>query len=481
MQRKFLLNLILIIFVNLLIKPFYLFGIDRTVQNAVGSNDYGMYYSLFNLSFILSIILDPGITNYNNRHIAQYTQLLTRYFSSITFIKILLSALYCIILFVWALVSDYPPGESHLFYFIILGQVFNSFVLYNRSNLAGMHLFRADTFISILDKLLMICFCLPLLMAAGLKSSFNIHTFVYLQTLSFFITALVSFFMVKKHTFSFRLKLNLHLFRIILKESYPYAILALLMMVYAKIDTVLLKELHPNGNSEVGIYAAGYRLLDALNMIAVLFSGILYPIFARMIKLKEDLNSLVRLSFSLLVIPSVIFSVGAFFFSTEIMSLLYDQHIEESAMVFRVLILSFISISNSYIFGTLLTANGSIRLLNTFALTGVILNMILNLVLIPSYGSLGSAYASLSTTLIITLLQTLYAFQHGRLRLSGAGLVKMTALIGLEIALVAGSASLDLPWLLRIGGIMLITMAGALALRLIPLRNIMALLKNEGI
>ncbi len=474
MQRKFLLNLILIIFVNLLIKPFYLFGIDRTVQNTVGSNDYGLYYSLFNLSFILSIILDPGITNYNNRHIAQYTQLLTRYFSSITFIKILLSALYCIILFIWALVSDYPARESHLFYFIILGQVFNSFVLYNRSNLAGMHLFRTDTFISILDKLLMICFCLPLLMVAGLKSSFNIHTFVYLQTLSFFITALISFFMVKKHTFSFRLKLNLHLFRIILKESYPYAILALLMMVYAKIDTVLLKELHPNGNSEVGIYAAGYRLLDALNMIAVLFSGILYPIFARMIKLKEDLNSLVRLSFSLLVIPSV-------FFSTEIMSLLYDQHIEESAMVFRVLILSFISISNSYIFGTLLTANGSIRLLNTFALTGVILNMILNLVLIPSYGSLGSAYASLSTTLIITLLQTLYAFQHGRLRLSGTGLVKMIALIGLEIALVAGSTSLDLPWLLRIGGIMLITMAGALALRLIPLRNIMALLKNEGI
>ena len=94
MQRKFILNLILLVFVNLLIKPLYLFGIDRGLQNAVGSNAYGLFYALFNLSFILSVVLDPGITNFNNRHIAQNNHLLTKYFSRISVFKIVLTILY---------------------------------------------------------------------------------------------------------------------------------------------------------------------------------------------------------------------------------------------------------------------------------------------------------------------------------------------------------------------------------------------------
>ena len=69
MQKKFVTNLALLLFLNLLIKPFWILGIDRSVQNSVGAADYGMYFALFNFSFLLNIILDFGITNFNNKNI----------------------------------------------------------------------------------------------------------------------------------------------------------------------------------------------------------------------------------------------------------------------------------------------------------------------------------------------------------------------------------------------------------------------------
>src|SRR5215210_2885578 len=94
MQRKFVTNLFLILSLNLLIKPFWIFAIDRSVQIAVGAKTYGYYYTLFNFSFLLNILLDFGITNFNNKNIAQNNHLLTKHFSSLVILKFTLAIVY---------------------------------------------------------------------------------------------------------------------------------------------------------------------------------------------------------------------------------------------------------------------------------------------------------------------------------------------------------------------------------------------------
>jgi O-antigen/teichoic acid export membrane protein len=318
MQRKFILNLILIIAVNLLIKPLYIFGVEINVQNTIGAENYGMYYALFNLSFILSFILDPGITNYNNRHISQNQHLLDKSFSNITITKILLSGIYMLFILAYGVISALNTTEWTLILLLLSGQIFNSFTLYNRSNIAGLQFFKTDTFLSITDKLLMILLCLPLLIFEGMKVYMNVTMFVMLQTISFAISAAISFFIVKSKTSNFILKFNLNNIIVILKESYPYALLTLLMLIYSKIDTVLLKELHINGNEEVGYYAAAYRIIDALNMIAVLFAGLLYPIFSKSIKSSIDVAKLIKTSFSILVLPAMIVAIVSIIYSRDI-------------------------------------------------------------------------------------------------------------------------------------------------------------------
>ena len=83
MRRAFLTNLLLLLALNLLVKPFYILGIDAGVQRAVGTELYGMYAALLSLGFLLNIVLDLGITNYNTRHIAQHTPLMGKYLGGV--------------------------------------------------------------------------------------------------------------------------------------------------------------------------------------------------------------------------------------------------------------------------------------------------------------------------------------------------------------------------------------------------------------
>jgi O-antigen/teichoic acid export membrane protein len=69
-----------------------------------------------------------------------------------------------------------------------------------------------------------------------------------------------------------------------IRNSFPYALLVLLMTVYGRVDSVVIERVLPNGGEAAGIYAQAFRLLDAANMFPFLFAGLLLPIFSRMIK-----------------------------------------------------------------------------------------------------------------------------------------------------------------------------------------------------
>ena len=74
MKNKFFSNLVLILLLNVVIKPLYILGIDAEILKITEYNNpgaYGTYFSLLNLTFIFNIILDLGINNFNTRNIAQ--------------------------------------------------------------------------------------------------------------------------------------------------------------------------------------------------------------------------------------------------------------------------------------------------------------------------------------------------------------------------------------------------------------------------
>jgi len=409
MQRKFLTNLGLLLFLNLLIKPVWIFGIDLNVQRLVGVGDYGFYFVILNFSFLFNIILDLGITNFNNRNIAQHNHLLNKHFSGILVVKLLLGLAYVIIAFIIALILRYSADQFRLLAWLALNQFLLSFILYLRSNISGFMMFKTDSFLSVLDRLLMILFCGMLLWGHVISSPFRIEWFVFSQTAAYSITAALAFVIVVKKAHFRKLNWNWPFFLMIMKQSLPFALLVLLMTFYNRLDPVMLESLLPEkmGNEQAGIYASGFRLLDAANMIAYLFSVLLIPIFSKMIKKRQPIEHMLKLSFTIIITLAIIVALGSFFYSYELIDLLYDAHIEASTQVFQILILGFIAVSTTYIFGTLLTANGNLKQLNIIALFGLLINFALNFLLIPRMLASGSAVSSLVTQVTMAVLQVI--------------------------------------------------------------------------
>lgn len=407
MKKKFVTNLILLLSLNLLVKPIWILGIDRTVQNLVGDQNYGLYFSLFNFSILMNILLDLGITNYNNRNIAQHRFLLNKHLSNIVSLKIILAVIYAFVSFTAAMIVGYNKVQINLLIFLIFNQFLISFTLYLRSNLAALYLFRTDSLLSVLDRGLMIGICSLLLFTNILGGKFSISWFVYAQTIAYLLAMIVTLLIVLSKSGSIRLKLNLKFSLVFLKKSYPYALLILLMSFYNRIDSVLLERLlnGVEGKEQAGIYAQAFRLLDAVSMFGVLFAGLLLPIFSRMIKQKESLVPMVKLSFTFLFIISVLITVSSLYYNNEIMGLLYHSNVHVSSQILGILMPGFIGIATTYIFGTLLTANGSMKKLNLMAASCMLLNILLNLLLIPRFKAFGSAYASLITQFIAGLVQ----------------------------------------------------------------------------
>lgn len=387
-----------------------MFGIDRSVQNVVGSGDYGFYIALFNFSLILNILLDLGITNYNNKNIAQNNQLLNKHLSNVIVLKFLLAVFYTIVCLVIAIIIKYDFRQIQMLLFLVANQFLLSFILYLRSNLSGLHMFKTDSFISVLDRLLMIIICSVLLWGHITSTPFKIEWFVYSQTAAYLTTAVITLFLVLRKSGLLKLNFDWHFFVVFLKQSYPFALLIFLMAFYNRIDSVMLERMLPNGAEEAGIYAQSYRVLDAASMIAYLFAGLLLPIFSKMLKHKDPVNQLVQFSYRLIIVPALVFVIGAIIYREEIIKLLYHgSRLSYSAEIFAIIIPGLIAMSTTYIYGTLLTANGSFRQLNIMAASAMVLNIILNIILIPRFQALGSAVASLTTQSLTAVIQILIA------------------------------------------------------------------------
>lgn len=412
-QKDFVFNLCLLIFLNLLVKPFWMLGVDVGVQNSVGAESYGLYFSLFNFAMLFNMVLDMGTTNFNNRNIARNTQLLDKHLSSLIILRVLLGVAYFIVIFTVALLIGYRGLQLKLLFWIGFNQFLSAFLLYVRSNISALLMFKTDSVISVTDRLLMILFCGLLLWGNVTDQSFRIEWFVWSQTAAYLITIAISLAIVLRKANLRQLHWNTAFFLVIIKKSLPYALITLLMASYYRIDSVLLERLLPRdiAATQVGIYATAFRLLDALVMVSYLFSVILLPLFSKLLKQKENVVPVVRTSFSLLFLFSVSAVVILYVYREPVIQWLYKEHVEESVAVFGLIIFGLVPISMNYLFGTLLTANGSMKKLNITAAIGILINVAVNLLLIPRMQACGSAVASFCTQFTVALLQFFLALR----------------------------------------------------------------------
>lgn len=442
MRRFFAKNLLFIIGINVLVKPVWIFVIDRTVQNRVGLAAYGTYQALLNMAIILQVVLDFGLNNFTSRKISREPESFAAQFPVMLGLRVLLMLLYTGVVLGIGWLAGYRGEELELLCGTLLIQTLTILLLFVRSNVAAFQRFRLDGLLSVADRLLMILLCGTLLFLPATASGFEIGWFVWAQVACYGFAVVLGFVLLQRIT-RVPLRISFHLGSLLsaLRTAAPYALLIFLMSVYMRSDSTLLERLA--SDEQAGIYASAYRQLDVCNQFSILFAGILLPLFGRMLGEGQNVGDLTRFSTSLLLPLALLGTVLAWCCGTEIMQMLYTSAGAYDAQVFAWVMCCLPAYSLMYIYSTLLTANGALRTLNMLAAAAVLVNVLGNLYMIPRYGALGAAQTACFTQWGIAICSVIAAVRKNSVDIPGRWLA---ALLAFTVLLIAAGTITDRYW-----------------------------------
>jgi len=374
-------------------------------------------------------------------------------------------------------ILGYDSQRFAILAFLVLNQFLTSFTLYLRSNIAGMQMHTANSLISVLDRALMILFCAALIWGGLTDKPFQIEWFVYAQTAAYLITTLFTFGIVLWKSKFPRFRFDRLFFIVVLKQSLPYALLVLLMTAYTRADMVIIDKVM-GGPTQAGIYNHGFRLFDAAYQFAMLFAVLLFPMFSKMLAEKDSIVELTRLSSLLLFVPSIAFAVGSMFYREEIMILMEYEEVVASASIYSLLMFAFLGMAGTIIYGTLLTANGNLKILNITSAIAVVINITLNIILIPKYMAFGAAITAVVTQSFVGFSQYVIAARKFKFGFDPKLIFKLAVFILGVLGLGLGSKQIEYLWWVRFLGMLTSSMILAMALNLIDLKSMIKLVFN---
>ena len=165
-------------------------------------------------------------------------------------------------------------------------------------------------------------------------------------------------------------------------------------------------------------------------MFAMIFTGLLYPIFSKLLIEKKDFKPLLASATKLLLGGTIALGIIFYFNAEMILGWVYKNVVDSSIVPFQFLMLGFVGMAANLLFGTLLTANGSLKFLNSVSAIGIVLNIGMNLFLIPKYGASGAAFATLITQGSVSTIQVIYCVFHFSLKIALLPILQFVGFVG---------------------------------------------------
>lgn len=397
MRRVFASNLILLLAINAIVKPLYLFGIDLGVQNAVGTEEYGLFATWFSFAFLFGAIYDLGLQNYNAVTLAKSPALLRQRLPLMLSLKLVLSLVYAVVVLAAAYFFEASQREFQLVSLAVAYHVCLSILQLLRTNLGAQGNYKFNSVVSVIDRLLLILVLGALLLNPAWNDWISIELFFIAQITSLIITIGVAFAGTQLAAGQRWWSSDSKQVRNLLMASLPYGLTLLLSTAFTRIDVVMIERMADAGAYAAGVYAAAFRLLDGVNMIGFMFATLLIPMLSKLVEAREPAGPLLRQAAGYMAALGIGVAVFVTFYADEVLNLLYNEATTEWSIVLQWLIWAAVSIGLTYVYGSFLLSHQKIGALNRLFVGGVILNVSLNYLLIPTHGALGAAMATVAT------------------------------------------------------------------------------------
>jgi O-antigen/teichoic acid export membrane protein len=187
----------------------------------------------------------------------------------------------------------------------------------------------------------------------------------------------------------------------LLLSSWTLMLSAAAVNIYMRMDQVMIRQMI--NDTEIGYYAAAVRLTEFWYIIPMILCGTLFPAILNARKISKELyqTRLLMLN-AFLFWTSFIIALFISPWAYELITLLYDETYGPASTILAIhiwsAIFTFLGVSGSY---WLMAENlQHISLLRTTI--GLVVNFLFNILLIPTFGAVGAAAATLVTQILAT-------------------------------------------------------------------------------
>jgi O-antigen/teichoic acid export membrane protein len=352
----------------------------------LGATRYGEYSIVYAYLFFFQTISQFGIDSIVIREICRDSLRAEKLISNCITLKIVLTGVAIFAACIVLQTIGYPPQVKTLIYigsFSMLSSLGTLYAAYFRAHLKIEYPMLIQFVFQIVRAVLM-------LLLIYWKS--DLINFIILDLLIQLLQVPVLWRLSKKFVIS-GLSMDLNIWKEILYASWPIALVGFFSTIYTRIDQVMLFQMI--GGKAVGLYAVTVKLTEFLSIIPPMFMVSVFPVISQYaVNSSKKFEKARQLSFKYLSTLIVPIAFGTTILANQIMKLLFGEQFLPATSALKILIWSEIFIFLDTANLTILISAGLQKWNALFSFSIALINILLNLLLIPVWGITGAAVAT---------------------------------------------------------------------------------------
>lgn len=219
--------------------------------------------------------------------------------------------------------------------------------------------------------------------------------FVWVSAAETVLASLIVFLTYQKvHDSSFKWNFDYEICKSLLKDSWPLMLSGLAVSLYMKIDQVMLG--YMSGDLDVGVFSAAAKISEIFYFLPMIIATTVFPSILMSRKNNSVLYEIRTVHlFRLMVFLGLLITIPISFFSSEIIGFIYGQEYFKSGEVLAIHALATVFVFLGVVSGRWFIAEGLQKLSLYRTMLAALVNVLLNLYLIPRHGAIGAAWATL--------------------------------------------------------------------------------------
>lgn len=377
----------------------YIIGLIYTIYlvRYLGVEDYGIWSFALAVASIVGIFADFGLNTFMIREVARDKTLTNKYLNNIFSIKLVQVSILVIIVILVIKLLGYPQQTVFVLCFMMVFLIFSTFSGFFSSLFQAYEKLEYQSIAAILNSLLLLIGVLILMNnSLGLVIFAALYAFVALLILFYYL-------FISKNVFHFpypKLRIDWYFWKDTIKIAAQFGLIGVISTIYVMIDSIMLSVMQ--GNDAVGLYNAAYRIVLLLLFIPGVINVAIFPVLSRLYGSSNNaLEKIIEKYFKLMILCGIPIGVAITILSDHIIILLFGSAFQESAPALQILIWATVFTFGNAAFVQLLQSTNKQILLTKITFIGMIVNIILNLILIPKFSYIAASFNTLFTEVII--------------------------------------------------------------------------------